>query len=125
MWCAKNAEDLKSYFLKSFGSWLTVDKAIDNLDSLVKEHNKCFKNYKYWTEEFKRFENPKDNKEAFGNNVAAIENSGHSLYKAEMEKAVLQFNAIAEAIIEHCGSDEKLLKSVLKKIETRRNRMNK
>lgn len=123
MYCTKNPETLIDFAYKTLIEYGTIDTFIKNLDSCVKEFNKAHKAHTYWIN-FKSFSNPSNNKQTFANLVAKTENSKSSIYVEIMKTAKEQFDALAKGIMKYVEEtkDEKLIKQVTKKIETRKNR---
>lgn len=124
MYCIKNPKDLTKLCYNSLTKNPdSLNNFIRDLDMLVKRFNKDFKSLNYW-KNFKKFDNPTNNKQAFANAIANQESGSSSLYAETTARAKEQFNAIVEGIekyLEETGN-EKLKRSTLKKIETRRNR---
>lgn len=124
MYCIKNPKDLITMcyntLMKNPDS---LNNFIRDLDMLVKRFNKDYKSLTYW-KQFKKFDNPTNGQQAFANAIANQESGASSLYAETTARAKEQFNAIAKGIEKYLveTGNEKLTKSTLKKIETRKNR---
>lgn len=127
MYCIKTKQELKEYVAKKLNQYGNIDTFMNDVDTAVKEFNKAKKSYNYWTNIFRPFDNPKNGPEAFANSVANSEKSPNSLYKRTMEEALWQFEALTEAILEFATKnlDMKKFNAVERKVNTRRNRLNK
>lgn len=103
----------------------TADSIIKDLDEFVSGYLREKKRYTQWMNA-KPIENPKNSKEAWYNAFWREEHSENSLYKKGMEKQMKQFNAFEKALMEWLpisGMTEKEVAKVMKKVETRRNKL--
>ena len=140
-YCTKDYQKLSEIFfnwLSKENTTFTIEKAINELGIYVKGYNKNAKQHNYWVN-FKPFENPKNTPQAFANSIhfAEIEKPANSIHFAEIEKPEesiyvkgmktqqLQFEALEKAILKFIsGLSEKEQNKIIKKINTRKNKMN-
>ena len=129
-YCIKDYEQLALSFYKRFtgenkyNGW-NMNEAIKELDIFVRGYLSEKKRYDWWMSR-PMIENPKNNKEAWYNVFWKQEHSDDSLYAKGMKTQQNQFTAMEKAILmwlpESCMT-EKEQNKVLKKIETRKNKI--
>lgn len=133
MICIKDKESLKELVRNNLNKYgitaKNIQSWISSMDQVVKEYNKYAKQRNYWVNIYKPFAEPKDGPQAFGNSIARDEreNGENSFYSKSMAQALWQFEGIAEELLavvkENCSDKE--IRSVERKIDTRRNRLTK
>ena len=128
-YCTKDYQKLSEIFfnwLSKENTTFTIEKAINELGIYVKGYNKNAKQHNYWVN-FKPFENPKNTPQAFANSIhfAEIEKPEESIYVKGMKTQQLQFEALENASLKFIsGLSEKEQNKIIKKINTRKNKMN-
>lgn len=128
-YCTKDYNNLSDIFfnwLSKENSTFTIEKAIKELDIYVNGYKKYAKQHNYWVN-FKPFENPKNTPQAFANSIhfAEIEKPEESIYVKGMKTQKLQFEALEKVILRFIsGLSEKEQNKIIKKINTRKNKMN-
>lgn len=128
-YCTKDYQGLSETFFKqlSKGGNYTIDEAIKELGIFVQGYKKNEKRHNYWIN-FKPFDNPKDTPQRWANSIhfASIEKPEESLYVKGMKTQKLQFEALEKAIYrytDYMGLTDKEKNKIIKKIETRKNKI--
>lgn len=129
-YCTKDYDKLALSFYKRFtgetkyNGW-SMDAAIKELDVFVRGYLSEKKRYDWWMSR-PIIENPKNNKEAWYNVFWKEEHSENSMYAKGMKTQQNQFTAMEKAILmwlPESGMTEKEQNKVLKKIQTRKNKI--
>ena len=129
-YCTNDYDQLSLSFYKRFtgenkyNNW-DINAAINELDVFVRGYLSEKKQYDWWMSR-PMIENPKNNKEAWYNAFWKCEHSENSLYAKGMKTQQNQFIAMEKAILlwlPESGMTEKEQNKVLKKIQTRKNKM--
>ena len=128
-YCTKDYNLLSEKFfnqLSKENSKYTIEEAIKELGVFVQGYKKNEKEHNYWVN-FKPFENPKDAPQRWANSIyfATIERPEESLYVKGMKTQQLQFEALEKAILRFISNlSEKEQNKIIKKINTRKSKMN-
>ena len=129
-YCTNDYEQLSLSFYKRFTgenkykNW-DINAAIKELDVFVKGYLSEKKQYDWWMSH-DLIENPKNNKELWYNAFWKREHSEDSMYAKGMKTQQNQFTAMENAIllwVPESGMTEKEQNKVLKKIQTRKNKV--
>ena len=128
-YCTNDYSKLSENFynnLSKEGSKYTIDEAIKELGLFVQGYKKNEKHHNYWIN-FKPFENPKPGPQSLANNIHEHEvvQPEKSIYVKGMETQKKQFIALENAIIKFISNlSEKERNKIIKKINTRKSKMN-
>jgi len=128
-YCTKNYSELSEMFFKQLskeGTSYTIEEAIGELGIFVQGYKKDEKQLNYWLN-FKPFENPKNGPQSFANSIhfGEVEHPEQSIYRSGMKTQQLQFEALEKAIIKFIATlPEKEQNKIIKKINTRKDKMN-
>ena len=129
-YCTKDYDQLALSFYKRFtgenkyNGW-NMNEAIKELDVFVRGYLSEKKRYDWWMSR-PMIENPKNNKEVWYNVFWKQEHSDESLYAKGMKTQQNQFTAMEKAILmwlPESDMTEKEQNKVLKKIQTRKNKI--
>ena len=130
-YCTKDynllTETLFNWLTKE-NSKYTIDEDIKQLGIFVQGFKKYQKSHNYWVN-FKPFDNPKDTPQAWANSIhfASIEKPEESIYVKGMNTQKLQFEATERAIykyMDYMKMTDKERNKIIRKIETRKNKLN-
>ena len=129
-YCTNDYQKLSEIFFNDLtkeNTKYTIEEAIKELGIFIKGFQKNQKNRNYWVN-FKPFDNPKDGPQAFANAIhnGEVNYPEKSIYLKGMTTQKNQFTALEKALyryMDYMGMTDKEKNKIIKKIETRKNKM--
>lgn len=129
-YCTNDYQKLSEIFFNDLtkeNTKYTIEEAIKELSIFVQGYKRNVKQHNYWVN-FKPFDNPKDTPQRWANAIhfASIEKPEESIYVKGMNTQQLQFEALEKAIyryMDYMGLTDKDRNKIIKKIETRKNKI--